>query len=630
MSMLGYPLGIAGGQSAAPRAIVGPDGQAGITHTSVQAAIDAVAADGGGVVYIRRGTYTEDISLTSDTVHLRGAGAYNGATLVGAHTIDVGDAPGDASTSHQVMVEGLLFAVGVAEGPVLTIEGNPARVWLRDCRIWGNATAADALVVDVTGGLVAVEGCHIWHSAGGTGTPVHVTAGTLRIDGGVAIDHGAGGYAIDNAGGVVWGTSPDLRVTGRIRNGSPAVPFAIYLPGVTVTSPDTPTFDCEGAGPVVLGLLAVSAPTGGQPVASGAGGFIWSPDTATLSNALNPLAQGHLDPSATLNAGAGPVALRTRGYQLTRQVPAGGGAGQVLTADGGGGFAWAAAGGGDLLAANNLGDVDNAATSRVNLGLGDLAVLNRAALREVTAGGAANQALLAVGDGTYAWGDIVVGGVTWASYAPAPTDQLDAVHWFRTEQGLAADPSETMTAGFAAGRPLFGFTGDSLSHVSLGTGLGTPSSYSLVVAYRTSVTDPTDRIMGAQNAGGSSAQSWGTLLLISGRLRSGFGDGANSSSTTTDAVVIASDTWYVITITYADGDDEVLLYVDGVAVATSPTSTAATSTGGPNQPFSLGRLGGFVSDSGEGYSPGVLFYDRVLTPAEVLSLNGQIRARYAI
>lgn len=304
------------GHSVAPRAVVGPPGSADVTHTSIQAAHDDLEASGGGLIHVRAGTYTEDLIWTDSTLHLRGEASHGGVAVVGEATFDIG-IDGDASTSHQIEVSNIIFTPAADQvAPVVSVSGDPARVWFRNCRFWATDEACDALSVDVADGLVGLEGCHVWNDTGATGTPLAVNGGTVKLGPGCAIDHGDLGYAIDVVGGAVWCPAVDLDITGRVRNLSMGNgSFAIFLKGCAITAPDASAFTCDGAGAVILGQLAVtSAGAGGNPVAEGNGAFVWAPDVTSMTQAANPRAAGHTAPAATLNAGLGPIAVRTAGY----------------------------------------------------------------------------------------------------------------------------------------------------------------------------------------------------------------------------------------------------------------------------------------------------------------------------
>lgn len=304
------------GHSVAPRAVVGPPGSADVTHTSIQAAHDDLEASGGGLIHVRAGTYTEDLIWTDSTLHLRGEASHGGVAVVGEATFEIG-IDGDASTSHQIEVSNIIFTPAADQvAPVVSVSGDPARVWFRNCRFWATDEACDALSVDVADGLVGLEGCHVWNDTGATGTPLAVNGGTVKLGPGCAIDHGDLGYAIDVVGGAVWCPAVDLDITGRVRNLSVGNgSFAIFLKGCAITAPDASAFTCDGAGAVILGQLAVtSAGAGGNPVAEGNGAFVWAPDVTSMTQAANPLDAGHTAPAATLNAALGPIAVRTAGY----------------------------------------------------------------------------------------------------------------------------------------------------------------------------------------------------------------------------------------------------------------------------------------------------------------------------
>lgn len=110
--------------------VVGPSGQAG--YQTVQSAIDAASAAGGGVIGIQPGTYSEDITLPPD-VHLIGLVGESGnigltvnggsllpVNIIGNVTLDYDSAPSTVTA----IFENIFFSC--TSGALVTIEGNLA------------------------------------------------------------------------------------------------------------------------------------------------------------------------------------------------------------------------------------------------------------------------------------------------------------------------------------------------------------------------------------------------------------------------------------------------------------------------------------------------------------------------
>lgn len=616
------------GHFAGPSAVVGPVGADDITHTSIQQAHDDLVAT-GGLVEIRPGTYTEDLILTSPNVHYRGHASHGGTTVVGACTISIGVNPGDAATSHQIEMENIIFTPAAAQvDPVVTVSGNPARTWMRNVRIRGSDEACDALRVNIPDGQVALDGCHVWHSAGGTGTPLSVSNGTVRVGPNCAFEHPSGGYAIELSGtGAVWGTATDTLLTGRVQNvGAGNGSFAAYFPGLTVTAPDDPVFTSNGAGAIVLGLLAVTAPTGGQAVAEGAGGFVWSPDSTALTLAANPTAVGHLDPAATLNAGLGPLAARTRGYQTTRQVTAGGADGQVLTADGLGNYAWENAAGGET---NTLA-VDPAATGadptstksgtelrtkgilgeegiqtdtvgadvRVRQDINSLTedatpdtAVDFVVTYDASAGSHKKVRLDRLPGGGGGGGDVDLTAApvdVWLDYNPQLNHLGDS-----SPNSFAATIISAPTTVTENGIQVASYTSDVI-HFPLNEGGNKPAEWTILAVVNVTNIGSFQHICGSRNSAQTNSSSWGVIYnrdtpsAADGGLRVIWGDGANASRIDTDDPVFPEGGWVVVAVRFTSGIADVDVNANGDNETTTVTEGAATTTEGAAQNFFIG------------------------------------------
>ena len=99
-------------------AVVGSRG----TYSTVQSAITAASGAGGGNIYIRAGTYTENLTLAADIalIAIENDAAFSGANSVnidGAHT---------ANFAGNLHIAGIAFTNSAAISPVFTLNTNSA------------------------------------------------------------------------------------------------------------------------------------------------------------------------------------------------------------------------------------------------------------------------------------------------------------------------------------------------------------------------------------------------------------------------------------------------------------------------------------------------------------------------
>lgn len=82
------------------------------TYSTIQAAINAADSAGGGVIIIRPGTYTEDLTIPGN-IDLRGSGSSLGdqATIEGTHTLTVDDSITISDLSFQNSGAGDIFTI---------------------------------------------------------------------------------------------------------------------------------------------------------------------------------------------------------------------------------------------------------------------------------------------------------------------------------------------------------------------------------------------------------------------------------------------------------------------------------------------------------------------------------------
>lgn len=139
------------------------------------------------------------------------------------------------------------------------------------------------------------------------------------------------------------------------------------------------------------------------------------------------------------------------------------------------------------------------------------------------------------------------------------------------------------------------------SWYSAGTGLGWPTSYTIIAVVRPEV-DNTRWLFGAGPSTGASADLWGAVHIRSGGvLRYTFGNGSVFSQGDTGASAVTLGQWHVISHRYTTGNTEAEFWVDGVSKAISTVATSASAAGGDGaSDFSFTRLGEVTSNYADG------------------------------
>lgn len=260
-------------------------------------------------------------------------------------------------------------------------------------------------------------------------------------------------------------------------------------------------------------------------------------------------------------------------------------------------------GGGALKRTKNLGDLPDVSAARTNLGLGDLAVVNRAALLEVPAGGSAGQVLTADGLGGYAWA-APAGGGDASLPAFETTAAMDAAELLLFDPAGSTGQFEShgdpglRAIEVAAGesRLFVDFNADTSDYYETAGAIAKPAAnaFSLFFVFRPE-TVPAGLIrLAGTNGGGATAQQTGTVRVDGGVLQVVYGDGSNYTITEADTTPIVAGNLYVCSIRTTAGSAAAEIEINGASQATTVThgGTPATQVGGASQAMAVGRMAG--------------------------------------
>jgi len=630
-------------------------------YTTIQSAITAADSAGGGVVKVAPGSYTEALTAAAG-VHLLcdvPSAQVKSCRITGtagnpAITYDIGT-PGGARENHVSLARGFLLLSGGGVGvPAVSVECPVAaaqRVELYEVDMFSASGSGQALRMTCgatgSGGLSTVARIHgeytqLASQGGSTESVLYHSGGWLDARGYVAIDaDSADDVALEvAAAGAGTVAFADFLFTGTVQVGAAAT-TAVTLGQGIITSATAAPITTNGSGALSLGVVGLWA-VAAAPAACIAGAGVVAHAPTSLNNVGNC---GTLIAS-TVNGGAGPDFAGTFFASRLQQevlgtaalVDTGTAIGDVvLLEDVGGSPALPAVdgsqllnlpgGAGDLLAANNLSDVDSVATSRANLGLGSAAVLD--------VGTGANQVVQLDGssrlpavDGSQLT-NLPAASATCITNLVAPTwywDPAENAEGTNREIQAFGYPGALMHNG--CGFSAWASNGSTSYFQISSADFGRPASYTMLYAYRPR-SNTSHWIAGS---GSSTNQTFlATTRNSSGDLVAYVGDNTNWVSSTV-AGAFTPGQWVIVAIRYTDGESTTDIWLDGVAQ--SPTDanggTLPTSTGVTAYAFSIGRQGTFSGSSTIGSIGPVYFWESALSDVQVEAESALLEAKFGL
>jgi len=184
------------------------------------------------------------------------------------------------------------------------------------------------------------------------------------------------------------------------------------------------------------------------------------------------------------------------------------------------------------------------------------------------------------------------------------------------------------------GLPVLDFATDFLT---VGTQISKPANYTQIFVMSVDDITSNQRYSGSNDSGFTLATAWG----VSGVKRIGgsadgsglyiFGDGVNSSfGESSTAIFISNGTYAVIVERYESGDDEQTFRTGGGVIGTNTSATNATSLGGVNENYSIGRAGDFSGLDFNGTMAEHLLYSDALSVANIEKVENYLFNKYAL
>jgi len=275
------------GSAPTTKFVVDSDGTGGFL--TVQAGIDAANADGGGVVYVRPGVYTENLTLYTNIV-IQGAGLET--TIAGVHTppavgiVSFFDcsltSATDIVTSAAAGISRIIFfncQINCTNGYIADVPNWTGRVDLFSCE---TASTADG-VVRIGAALVVIKDS----SVGAGATALSITGGTL------VIMSSRISCPISPAGACAASITQGCYIGGGITT---AGTTALLVANSTISSGAVAALTQSSAGVVTLSDVMIT--TAANPAIAGAGAGTVTLANVTFTSARNlvgTLTLAHVD-----------------------------------------------------------------------------------------------------------------------------------------------------------------------------------------------------------------------------------------------------------------------------------------------------------------------------------------------
>lgn len=133
-------------------------------------------------------------------------------------------------------------------------------------------------------------------------------------------------------------------------------------------------------------------------------------------------------------------------------------------------------------------------------------------------------------------------------------------------------------------------------------------------------------------AGAGSAQAWASIsnYTADGALKYSFNDDAVASVGHTNAAVLTSGVFAVVTYSYTAGDNHYHIFINSIPKATTATSSNATVQTGATVPLAIAQLGSYAACYGKQYCGELIIYNNVLSAVDQAIVEAYLKSKWNI